>query len=226
MAVPEQCKIYRVSKTQNPVIIDSDWDKSVWSNVEPAELGYYMGKQPAHQPRVQFKLLYDDSNIYVIFKVDDQYIRAARQDYQSDVCKDSCVEFFFTPGSDISRGYFNIETNCISAMLLNHQKARATGQICISLDDCRKIEISSTFSVPSEREIQRKMTWVLEYRFPLSVMESYAEVEKPAAGIEWLCNFYKCGDETSRPHWLTWSKVDLPRPDFHQPEFFGKLIFD
>ena len=37
-------------------------------------------------------------------------------------------------------------------------------------------------------------------------------------------NFYKCGDKTAHPHYLSWSPIDTPKPDFHRPEFFGELI--
>ena len=37
-------------------------------------------------------------------------------------------------------------------------------------------------------------------------------------------NFYKCGDETAHPHFLSWSPIGTPSPDFHRPEFFGELI--
>ncbi|MFA5695554.1 MAG: carbohydrate-binding family 9-like protein, partial [Proteiniphilum sp.] len=36
-------------------------------------------------------------------------------------------------------------------------------------------------------------------------------------------NFYKCGDETAEPHYISWSPIDLPAPDFHAPQFFGLL---
>ena len=37
-------------------------------------------------------------------------------------------------------------------------------------------------------------------------------------------NFYKCGDLTSHPHYLSWSPIGTPKPDFHRPEYFGELI--
>jgi hypothetical protein len=37
------------------------------------------------------------------------------------------------------------------------------------------------------------------------------------------CNFYKCGDKCMHPHYLSWSPIGLPEPNFHCPEFFGKI---
>ena len=39
-------------------------------------------------------------------------------------------------------------------------------------------------------------------------------------------NFYKCGDNLPNPHFLSWNKIDFPRPNFHLPEFFGEVSFD
>jgi len=38
-------------------------------------------------------------------------------------------------------------------------------------------------------------------------------------------NFYKCADETSTPHYVSWSEISTAAPDFHKPEFFGELNF-
>ena len=29
----------------------------------------------------------------------------------------------------------------------------------------------------------------------------------------------------SLPHYLSWMPIDTPKPDFHRPEFFGKINF-
>lgn len=39
-------------------------------------------------------------------------------------------------------------------------------------------------------------------------------------------NFYKCADLTTVPHYLSWSPVGTPSPDFHRPEYFGTLVLD
>ena len=36
-------------------------------------------------------------------------------------------------------------------------------------------------------------------------------------------NFYKCGEETAHPHYLSWNPIKTSRPDFHRPEYFGEL---
>ena len=45
-------------------------------------------------------------------------------------------------------------------------------------------------------------------------------------GISARANFYKCGDNMSMPHFLSWSPVKTDNPNFHLPEFFDKLDFE
>jgi hypothetical protein len=43
------------------------------------------------------------------------------------------------------------------------------------------------------------------------------------AGQKIRANFYKCGDKTPEPHFISWNPIDLPKPNFHVPQFFGLL---
>ena len=43
-----------------------------------------------------------------------------------------------------------------------------------------------------------------------------------ASGQVWRANLYKCGDQTSHPHWASWAPIGEAL-NFHQPGFFGGL---
>jgi len=218
-------KKYQVLKTVKPAKLDGNWAGGVWADVKAINVNNYMGKEPEHKPKTQAKVLYDDKFIYVIFRVEDNFVRAVAQNYHDNVCRDSCIEFFFTPGTNISLGYFNIEINCGGTMLLHYQPAPNTNITPISDSDCDKVEIFHTEPKIVEPEKQKPTTWVIEYRLPIDILEKYCSVTRPAPGVIWRANFYKCADKTSHPHWLTWSVVDYPEPNFHLPQFFGTLEF-
>ncbi len=78
---------------------------------------------------------------------------------------------------------------------------------------------------PDHFPIVEPVTWTAAYKIPIALLEKYSQVAYPGHKVEWRVNFYKCADATSHPHWLTWSPVDLPEPDFHQPQSFGVLQF-
>jgi hypothetical protein len=74
-------------------------------------------------------------------------------------------------------------------------------------------------------EIKDSITWTIEYRIPLSMLEKFSEVTRPKPGVVWKANFYKTASQSSNPHYITWSVVDNPVPNFHLPQFFGTLEF-
>lgn len=222
----EQPMRYQVNRLREPMVVDGNWDREVWQKVEPLELTHFMGDRPEHFPRTQAKLLYDDQSIYVIFRVEDRYVGAVAKSHQDPVCKDSCVEFFFTPGTDTPAGYFNLEMNCGGTMLFHFQVIPRKDNIPVAASDLERIEIAHSLPKMVEPEMAGPTTWMVEYRLPIDILEKYCpSAIKPAAGVTWRANFYKCADDTSHPHWLTWSLIDGPRLDFHLPQFFGTLEF-
>ena len=74
--------------------------------------------------------------------------------------------------------------------------------------------------VEVEASVIGEKGWSVLAYIPYSfLLNHYSCVEK-----EMRANFYKCGNNTVIPHYSTWNRVELPKPDYHRPEFFGRLI--
>ncbi len=217
--------ICNVTRLATSPTIDANWDNAPWKNIPSQKLQNHMGTKPDHFPKVEVKIAYDPTALHLIFRVEDQYVRAVAAEHQASVCSDSCVEFFFTAGTDISKGYFNLEMNCGGTMLFHFQKIprQNTGQI--TKEECNTIPCAHSLPRIVEPEIQEPTTWTVAYAIPFEMLKKYDQVVTPEPGTTWRANFYKCGDKTSHPHWLTWAPVDHPQPNFHLPQFFGTLEF-
>lgn len=217
---------YHVKKATGVFDPNNGWESRFWANAGELQLCNFMGQKPEHFPPTRAKVLYDANNIYVMFSVSDRYVRAVAKKFQDSVCRDSCVEFFFTPGEDISKGYFNLETNCGGVILLYHQTSRSENRRSVADEDCEQIKIAASLPRTVEPEITEPTSWTIQYAIPYTMLQKYAPVMIPQKGVRWRANFYKCADATSHPHWLTWAKVARPKPDFHLPEFFGTIVFE
>jgi hypothetical protein len=226
-AAEEKPMIYHVARAPAAIAFDSNWDGDFWRTVAPLELMHFMGTKPEHFPKVQAKLVYDDRAVYVIFRVEDKFVRAVAQKHQDAVYRDSCVEFFFTPHADIAQGYFNLEMNCGGTMLLHYQRVPRQDHVQLSEADLARIEVAHSLPKIIDPEITDATQWTVSYRLPVDIFSKYfpAAIERPAPGVTWRANLYKCADDTSYPHWLTWSPVVFERPDFHRPQSFGLLVF-
>src|SRR5687767_8395879 len=94
---PADAAVYKVAKLKRAMKIDANWDKREWRKVKELEITNYMGKIPAFQPIAKAKMMYDSENLYVIFKVHDNFVRLQTQKFNGKVFEDACVEFFFAP---------------------------------------------------------------------------------------------------------------------------------
>lgn len=216
----------KAAKIEPFPIRQSAWDGFPWKNMPALLIRNHMGKKPAHFPEAAVKIAHDRRAVYVMFRVEDRYVRATAAAHQDNVYKDSCVEFFFTPGSEVSEGYFNLEMNCGGTMLFHFQEQPGINKIVIPEAECTTIEGMHSLPCIVDPEIREPVTWTVAYTVPISLLEKYCRVMPPGPQTAWRVNFYKCADDTSHPHWLTWSPVDLPYPNFHHPRSFGILTFE
>ena len=222
--IPE---VYEVAKIKKPIKIDSNWNKKQWRKVKPLTLINYMGDIPNFKPEAQAKMVYDKDYLYIIFRVKDKYVKCVTDRINGPVWRDSAVEFFFSPDVENPLQYFNLETNCGGTALMQFH-ANVDGKReskRIPEEDIKQIEIVSSMPKLTDPEITEEITWTIEYRIPLAVLKQHSAITAPAKGVEWKANFYKIAEITSNPHYITWSKVENPRPNFHMPEYFGRIIF-
>jgi hypothetical protein len=218
---------YTVRRANQAVKLGSEWDVGQWKRANVLEIAKHMGDKPEHFPRTQAKVLYDDENLYVFFRVEDQYVRAVTEQINGSVCRDSCVEFFFTPGqTQLQDEYFNIEINCGGTILMHYGDGDMSNRKPLDAADCQMIEIYHSLPKIIEQEITKPTVWFVQYKLPIALLEKHSSIDKPQSGVVWKANFYKCADLTSHPHWLTWSFVDNPTPNFHLPQHFGLLNFE
>ncbi len=170
---------YLVKRSDSSHEINSEWNKKIWNKTSTIVLDNYMGDKPSHFPETRVKLRYDEDNIYVIFNVSDKYVKAVEKKTNGKVWLDSCVEFFFSPGPDIDRGYFNFEANCKGVFLFQYHTDNGQTNGFVSLKDCEKVRISHSLERSVEQEIAEHLEWQLEYSIPFSVLNEYMKVEKP-----------------------------------------------
>jgi hypothetical protein len=210
---------YDVPKLKKSIKIDADWDKARWKKVKPLTMDYTILAKPEFKPEVHAKMMYDDENLYVIFQVKDRSVRTVTTEINGPVWKDAAVEFFFAPDTLLPKSFFNLEVNSGGTPLLGY-----TGKK-IALEDIQQIEIAHSLPKTVDPEIPGPITWVIEYRIPLAMIEKYSKVVHPAKGVTWRGNLYKIAEISSNPHYLSWSEIISPKPNFHMPQFFGYLNF-
>jgi hypothetical protein len=203
------------------------WDGAFWRQAQSLTVGCFRPEGSDHRPRTFCKLFYNEQNIFGIFRVEDQYVRCIHTRFQSDVWKDSCVEFFVQPKN--GEGYFNFEFNCGGALLASYvtNSERVEGRLKQSAplmsNDDRQIRRFASLPSVVEPEMVQPLVWTLEFSISIAVLEKYTGLLGTIKGQIWRANFYKCGNETSHPHWASWAP--LSTRNFHDPASFGQIEF-
>jgi hypothetical protein len=173
-----------------------------------------------YKPDVRFNIAYGEREIYIKYYVTEDHFKAEKTETNQMVCEDSCVEFFVSPANDGI--YYNIEFNAIGTCLLGagtgrHDSKRA-GEEVIS-----KIRRLGSMGNKPKPERTGFISWTLTLAIPVEVF--FKHNISDLKGKTFMANFYKCGDKLKVPHFITWNPVGTEKPDYHRPEYFGKLEF-
>lgn len=217
---------YTVKKLLHDITLDVKRPNAHWEQANEISLNYPWPKYP-YQPEVKIKAMYSAQFLYVRFDVMENAIQSTSTKINDFVHIDSCVEFFCAPDPHRTDLYYNLEMNCCGNILMAYGPDRRLGQrIFVPAEALEKIESSRSVLGLTKSMSADDKSWQLEVKVPWSVFQSKSNTLVPTSRTVWKGNFYKCGDKLPKPHYGCWAKIDLPKPDFHRPEFFGEIIFE
>lgn len=171
-----------------------------------------------YKPAVSFAIAHAGACILLKYYVQEEAVRAAHHAVNAPVFEDSCVEFFLSFGED--KGYYNLECNCLGTCSLAYGPQRA-GRLPVADGIVRTIRTHTTVDRAAGGN---GVAWTLTLVIPAAVFVHHRLLS--LQGQRCRANLYKCGDRLPRPHFIAWSGIRSPEPDFHLPQFFGALRFE
>jgi len=171
------------------------------------------------KPAVSFSIAHNGSHLFIKYNVTEKEVLARYRHINDPVYKDSCVEFFIVFNDEPS--YYNIEFNRLGTCLGRFGPEREN-RAELPVEILKKIKYERTLrqvKVNHEPEIN----WTLTVSVPVSVFcfHNFGSIQRQNCRM----NFYKCGDDLSYPHYLAWNNIEWFEPNFHLPQFFGKVEF-
>jgi hypothetical protein len=184
-------------------------------NHESHQIDTQLWANNTYVPKVNFTVAYTADSILLKYNVTENELIAYYREINDPVYQDSCVEFFIKFDEDVN--YYNLEFNCMGTALVGYgsgQHERVT---------IPKATVSKIKSRSYIKTLAGDIHWQLSLIIPFKVFiyHSLTSLKNKACSA----NFYKCGDKMSYPHFLSWNNIDHPSPNFHLPEFMGKINF-
>lgn len=170
-------------------------------------------------PEISFAVAHNGDSVLLHYKVSEDGLKGDFKEDFGRVWEDSCCEFFIAPADDGL--YYNIEFNCIGALYFcvgagRNDRQRASGAVLDSISRWTSLG-RSVIGMKSGR-----YDWESALVLPASAFFAHSV---RLDGTVMTGNFYKCGN-TDNKHYVSLFPILTPAPDFHRPEFFGKIEFE
>lgn len=169
-----------------------------------------------YTPETCFTLNVSENAFILHIEILEQNPRREEHRHLNYVHYDSCVEWFVNFAPKTCDRYFNFEMNANGTLYAAFRKNRSEFDL-LELNDLSLLHIEPTI-------LEHK--WFIDFEVPFTFIQKYIPEFQFQKGMTILSNFYKCGDRTKYPHFGVWNPIDLPKPDFHRPEFFGEIILE
>ena len=179
-----------------------------WGSVPAAALDFRWADYFPSPFTTTAKLVHSPEGLTVRLETTEWPLRAMRTVCNEQICEDSCMEFFFIP-NEVDAEYVNIEVNPFGVTHIGLGEGRHGRRLLDISEEGFSIETSIRFG----------KGWSATIFIPYTFIDRYFTAHTSVM----RANFYKCGDLTVGKHFSVWSPIDLPKPDYHRPEFFGKI---
>ena len=184
-------------------------DDARWDAAEAASLDYVWEDAFPSPYKTSAKLVHSDEGITVRLTTNEWPLTITTMEFNNRVCIDSCMEFFFIPNMD-DTDYINFEMN--PAAIAVAAKGPGRGNRTRLDLRCDGVKI--------ETRIIGEAGWtVMAFISYYFILKHYSH-----CGKTMRANFYKCGDLTVKKHFSVWNPIETEKPDYHRPEYFGKII--
>lgn len=191
---------------------ENDFIKAMLTHATEEKVACVNWPEYSYSPDVTVYIASSDTALCLLYKVKEEHVLGAVLENNGPVWEDSCVETFIK--DPVGDGYYNIEVTCIATKLAAHRLSRTEFEL-FDAESISRIRCFST--LPHTQTDLSNKEWMVGEIIPFASLG----LEKAPESLK--VNFYKCGDKCRQPHFLSWSPIDLPTPNFHCPEFFGEI---
>lgn len=220
---------YVIEGTREVPPLSDDIDGTPWARANELSIDQFNWHTTGPKQLTTARFLYDDDALYCQFLVEDHNISAAVTELNGPTFQDSSVELFADPNPGDDDRYFNFEVNCCGQFKLGWQRdgwqERDLDRDLIDPELADRIRVASSVEGPVRESRPSDEEWWLAAEIPLSVLRQFTGVDiDPKTDTTWRGNVYRSGVERESLK-ATWNPMPTPEPDYHSPEYFGRLRF-
>lgn len=212
---------YEVRRAAAPVTIDGQVKAEEWAQASPAvEFIFPWEVQTGARQKTRARLLWDDTNLYVAYEVEDTDIVAQFTERDNPVYRDDTVELFLNVRPSQIVAYYGIEVNVRGAMF---DYLCADAQYFIKRFQLEGVKVGIQLDGTLNQREDDDRGWSLEMAIPWANFSDMARV--PQAGTVFTANLNRWDGVEPNRRLSVWAHSGLDWPHPHGPARFGDLVF-
>ncbi|MFN0124363.1 MAG: carbohydrate-binding family 9-like protein [Blastocatellia bacterium] len=215
--VPE----YTVHKAKGKIKVDGQLSEKAWETAPAVSMLFPWEDQTGAKQPTTFRLLYDQNNLYAGYECEDADITATFVNHDDPVYRDDCVEIFLRPDA-ASDHYFGLEMNVRGVLYDYHYAFPAKHDK--SPDIIGALLKTSMRGTLNQRE-DTDQGWTLELAIPWESLRMGAPRKAPRGGEQMRAQLNRWDGVEPRRRMSNWSNPGMKKPNPHNPERFGVLLF-
>lgn len=213
---------YVVRRASAPPVIDGKLDDAVWEGAGVIDQFVFPWHTSGEKEPSTARLLWDDECLYVGHVCADQHITAVHKERDGKIPEDDCFEIMLMPNPETPEKYYNIEFNVIGGIVDNHRpngpdKPRAEKW------DADGLRIAGSYEGTLNDDSDVDESWTVEIAIPWKNFSPHLKHVPPRPGDVLRGNLNRHGGKTNMQY-SQWSNGGTPKPAFHTPGRFGKLV--
>jgi len=222
--------VFKVSRSNESMVIDGKMDEAIWSKTESRTFDYmYRMEKPSDKQKTTFRMLWDDSNLYVFYQFEDKYLTARETKRDGVPYFDDCAEIFIIPVPDSLNTHIGYELNLYKAsndfiFFNNYYKGKDIALKPFNPDF--KVEVTYQGTINDNSDLDTG--WTMEMSIPLANFGFLGEFEPVKKGTKWAFLAIRQdrndaeGDRRSTSTIFPIYDIEM---SVHQPNRFGLMEF-
>ncbi len=220
--------VYRAAKATGPIVADGVMDEEAWTKAQVVTFDYFFRRdEPLEKQRTEFRMMWDERNIYLFYECEDTSITARETGYDGRPYLDDCAEFFVLPVPDSLYMHFGYEVNVVKARYDYVVLWQFVGNRTVFIPDYNPAyEVGVTMDGTLNDDTDTDRGWTMEYVIPLAAFRGFNT--RNLAGSRWAFQAVRqdrnAVDDRFRSTSTLFPTYDVAL-DVHPPYRFGLMEF-
>lgn len=179
--------IFKVSKTTQAITIDGKMNEEIWAHTEARTFdNFYRIDKPDDQQRTTFRMLWDEKNLYLFYKMEDKFLTARETKRDGEPYLDDCAEIFFITVPDSLDTHFGYEFNLYKAsndFVYFNDFYQGEHGILKTFNPEFEVEVTYDGTVNDNSDIDKG--WMMEIAIPISNFDGLGKFVPVEVGNKW-----------------------------------------